>query len=320
MLWLFALLLVGPLDQDDPVVCERYRKIPLPTRDLPPASSKNTKCDATDLYYEVGGSAQPVKARECAYRMYLKDYAAHRADGMAGAEILMMIYANGKGVPRNFDLAIKFACEAVQDTDREPNLMTDQVAHLEKLKAENWPGGEFDQFDDYSDRPMANAELATIYARRAAITIEQKLRRITRKWTSREKDAFGDLQEAAQKHFEVQFDTQNFNGSGTEKYVLGTSPFEAEFVTMLEELEKGPLPNSSEADFAKADAELNTVYAEVLKRVAEYHVAGIRNSQRSWIPYRQAWVKFGRVKYPNVTAVSWQAWVTEHRIEELKEW
>ena len=295
-------------------MCEKYRNIPLPKRDLPAASSKDTSCDVTDLYYGINGPPQPVKARECAYRMYLKDVAAHRNfwDGIAGAEILMMIYANGKGVARSFDLAIKFACEVVPDT-------AERVAHLERLKAENWTGSDFDQFDDYSDRPAANAELTSIEVRRAEIIRDQKLRRLTRKWSNRELQALQDLQGAAQEHFEARFDAQDFNGSGTAKWTRGTSPFEDEFVNQLEELEQGHLPNSSEADFAKADAMLNAVYAETLERVGKYRIAGIRSTQQSWIPYREAWVKFGRLKYPKVGAISWRTWVTQQRIAELEQ-
>jgi hypothetical protein len=46
------------------------------------------------------------RARKCAFTR-----AEPSPDGvMGGAEILIMVYANGQGVPKNFELALRFAC------------------------------------------------------------------------------------------------------------------------------------------------------------------------------------------------------------------
>ena len=45
----------------------------------------------------------------------------------------------------------------------------------------------------------------------------------------------------------------------------------------------------------------------------------IRESQRLWIPYRDAWVALGKVRYPKVSAAAWQTWLTRLRIRQLEE-
>jgi uncharacterized protein YecT (DUF1311 family) len=77
------------------------------------------------------------------------------------------------------------------------------------------------------------------------------------------------------------------------------------------------------ADFTQANADLNTVYSNAQR--APQHDLGtvtprnIRATQGLWIQYRDAWMRFGMEKYPNVSAASLGAWLTRERIEQLKE-
>jgi hypothetical protein len=45
----------------------------------------------------------------------------------------------------------------------------------------------------------------------------------------------------------------------------------------------------------------------------------IQETQRLWLPYREAWVVFGQKKYPAVSADSWRAWLTRQRTDMLNE-
>jgi uncharacterized protein YecT (DUF1311 family) len=47
--------------------------------------------------------------------------------------------------------------------------------------------------------------------------------------------------------------------------------------------------------------------------------ADIKHTQRVWLKYREAWVTFGRQKYPQVSEDSWRMWLTKKRIAMLKE-
>jgi hypothetical protein len=41
-------------------------------------------------------------------------------------------------------------------------------------------------------------------------------------------------------------------------------------------------------------------------------------AQRAWLSYREAWVRFGRRRYPSVAGASWRTWLTRERIEMLQ--
>jgi uncharacterized protein YecT (DUF1311 family) len=47
---------------------------------------------------------------------------------------------------------------------------------------------------------------------------------------------------------------------------------------------------------------------------------GVKLAQRAWLRYRDAWVKFGVVKYPAVSTDSWKTWLTQQRIPLLQPW
>jgi hypothetical protein len=47
--------------------------------------------------------------------------------------------------------------------------------------------------------------------------------------------------------------------------------------------------------------------------------ADIREVERLWIPYRDAWKQFGSVHYSQTKADLWLTWVTTERIDQLQE-
>ncbi len=114
-------------------ICQQYLQTTIPAADLPSnfelESLKN--CNATDLYYGIHQPADYIRARQCAFAN--KDYG-----------ILTTIYANGKGVSRNWDLAIKFACQA----GFAPDEIEGRVQHLLDMRSNTTSNLEFDFCDD----------------------------------------------------------------------------------------------------------------------------------------------------------------------------
>ena len=92
--------------------------------------------------YGIKGPKNPVRARQCAY---LERQAPDNGwpNLFAGTGMLMTIYANGTGARRNFDIAMKFACELGGAPAEEEGWL----AHLQKLKSE-WQGQDFSPCDD----------------------------------------------------------------------------------------------------------------------------------------------------------------------------
>ena len=44
---------------------------------------------------------------------------------------------------------------------------------------------------------------------------------------------------------------------------------------------------------------------------------GVNKAEKTWQAYKEAWIIFGEKKYPKVTAVSWNTWLTEDRVVML---
>lgn len=122
-----------------PAACESLKNLSLPSRDVPPASMAASLkgCSSEALYYGIGVPKDPVRARQCAY-LERQDPDTGWPNLFAGTGMLMTIYANGIGVPRNLDIAMKFACEI----DGAPAEEEGWLAHLQKLKNEHWQGRE----------------------------------------------------------------------------------------------------------------------------------------------------------------------------------
>jgi hypothetical protein len=113
--WTTTLLLAISLvsGQELPEACRKYKNVPIPSGDQPSPRQAKTlaECSSVNLYYGLGGPADPDKARLCAYAEIA---GKQRGDDeyFLGPAILAMAYANGKGATRNFDLALRFACAA----------------------------------------------------------------------------------------------------------------------------------------------------------------------------------------------------------------
>jgi len=43
----------------------------------------------------------------------------------------------------------------------------------------------------------------------------------------------------------------------------------------------------------------------------------VNKAEKTWQAYKEAWITFGKKKYPKVTAVSWNTWLTEDRVVML---
>jgi len=91
----------------------------------------------------------------------------------------------------------------------------------------------------------------------------------------------------------------------------------------LETFERGVLPRFTPEEFVEVDDELNDRYRQLQTHEFEgccsVNADSIRTAQRVWLHYREAWVEFGRVKYPSVAADSWRTWLTLERIVMWKD-
>jgi uncharacterized protein YecT (DUF1311 family) len=95
---------------------------------------------------------------------------------------------------------------------------------------------------------------------------------------------------------------------------------------MGEGFTKDDFPSFSADELAKSDAELNAVYQSELALLPEscaengecHSANSFRNTERTWIAYRDAWVTFGTLHWPQVTIDSWSTYLTRQRTNQIE--
>jgi uncharacterized protein YecT (DUF1311 family) len=294
-------------------MCAAVKDVQIPAADQPTADEKNSlaNCSSEDLYFGLGEPSDPVKARKCAY----VEMEQGKDDlDMAGRAILMMVYANGRGADRNLDVAMKFACEI----NSMPGDKAGTIYELERLR--KYPPTVRFSVCDHSAAPHLYKTCAILGDRFDQIEREKKIAAITASWSKKEKKAFDHLRNAAEQFFKSRASSEIDLRPTFE--VQERAFMERGFIEKLEKLQKGELPAFSSADFKKAQADVDQAYAETQKdpnrRWGTATAQGVRQTQQLWLAYRDAWVKFGKIKYRNVSADSWRTWITQERLAMLR--
>ncbi len=290
-------------------ICYQAQKTLIPNNDQPNNDllKKLHKCEATDLYYGLNQTSDYVTARQCAF-------ATHNYG------VLTMIYANAKAVDRNWDLAIRFACKA----GFAPAEIQGRVMHLVQLKNKNWQGADFDICDDITSGYMAGI-CAAQKQKLTQIKKQTQFANLSTSWNDTEKKALSMLQTSAQTFFKTRASNE-IDLSGTARSALQIEEQESlenEFLSSLKSLQNGHLPHYSSGQALKIDQQLNKVYNQI-QNDSDFSLGtvtpeSIKKTQKEWLKYRDTWVDFGKIKYPQVDETSWKAWLSEKRLTMLQD-
>lgn len=326
--WLLALALVASNLHAQNVsgsqACAVYDTIPIPQQDAGPAMPG---CNASALYYGADGSTRSgdfAAARRCAYAQR----EAKTKDAPFGASsMLMMMYANGRGVPRNIPLAKRFACE-IDTADYETE---GRIRKLDAMAKEKTTKSVLDACDNVASDFMIDNCLArdTSFA---TFKRQQRITRLEAPWTSKQKQAFNALRKAAEDYFAASSEGE-VSHQGTMSVIILNGHDEKlrdDFVKSLERFERGGQPVLGTDVYNAEDAKLNAAYQDWLRRlavnesqgesdVADVHARGVRNAQRKWLLYREAWVAFAAARYPGVPMNAWRARLSRERTASLKD-
>jgi uncharacterized protein YecT (DUF1311 family) len=264
-------------------------------------------CNADSFYYGLKQPIDAEKARLCAYST--NDY-----------DVLTMIYANGRGAKRNLDLAIKFAC----DGNGAPAEITGRVQHLIKLKNAGWQGNDFDICDDITSGYMMGycASIDAIFSNEKR---EKQIDDMIASWSDSDKEKFKQLRDAKNKFVNDRIDNeQDLSGTArTAMQIAEEKKLNDDFLASLKQFQQGLYPKFSSQQFATTDAKLNTLYSKIQSNInfsyGTVTKAGIKKTQKTWLSYRDAWVKFAKSKYPDMPTDGLKTWLTQKRIEMLQE-
>jgi uncharacterized protein YecT (DUF1311 family) len=273
-------------------------------------------CDSEALYYGIGIAPDPGKAAKCAL--------IEAKDGddsvFGGRTMLMTAHANGRGVKRDLDLATRLACQI----DGAPAERDGRVRHLAELKKTGWKGSDFDYCDDITSG-LAMGYCADREARRADAVRETKLARLAGGYTPAQRQALAVLRKAHGAFVDAH-GSGEVDLSGTARAALQIAAEESqkdELLDLLQRLKDGRAPAYGHAQYLAADARLNAAYRKRLAALEPVDSpgavtrAGVREAQRAWIRYRDAFLAFAAVAYLKMGRDSLAAWLTEKRTAML---
>jgi hypothetical protein len=318
---LFLVLFLGPnalfaqsniSDPGAKKICASVQDVPLPAADRPtPAEEKElAHCSSVDAFYGFGQPADSVKARKCAY--------AEMAHGdktvLGGKAILLMIYANGKDVPRNYDVALNLAC-TLGDA---PGDAAGRVYEINRLKTGNMVGGSVSICDHSSGRVLYEA-CAILSERFDKIARDKKVAELASSWSERDKKALRALWDEVERFSKVE--ASNAINLEPTFEVQEEASLKEHALSMLEQLERGELPQFSKNDLLQAEAAEKAAYDQTQHgKVSKWGTVtfdSVKKSEEEWVRYRDAWVNFGKQKYPKVSQESWKTWLTQERAYAL---
>ena len=292
--------------------CYEAGSAAIPAYDQPTSEERNTfkssKLNCWSFQQGIGTKQNWGSYRKCVL-----------SQGDMNNNDLAEIYANGWGVKRNPKLALALACHG----GSVPAELEAVVEALYTTKDDERLKNDF-HFCNYVSSGLNGGFCAAKAEEMAAKKREIEFSALTSGWTEPQKNTFRALQNAANDFFSEHTSSEQ-DMSGTAREQIATAEEAAlkdALLKNIEAFESGQLPKDT--DFAKADKDLNMLYAQIMKKsqIIDYGTVtkdGIKATQRKWIKYRDAWIAFVAEKYPNHSTDSWKTWLTNERIEQLKE-
>jgi hypothetical protein len=306
-----------------PTICARYSSVDYPSADRPTKEEEAALAGlrSRDYYYGIGVPVDYVKARKIAFMEESGLGAKDDGSVFSGGNILMMIYANGLGVPRNLSIALHLAC--IDDGPAEEE-MKGRVRALDGFAGkEGTPSFSF--FDNFTSSSNYSQSDELDLERNASLW-ELAEADIAVPWTSEQRAAFSDLSRSASAFFysssysegqKIALDHSDMGGALFE--------FKESFLRHLQGFERGATPHFTSDQRTTADNAMKAAYGEIMSARPEGRLddgqsqSELKESQELWLKYRDAWVSFGRLRYPATRAADWIAWCTWDRAIDLEE-
>ena len=318
-------------------ICSAAHAAVIPTGDLPNSADRVrlNGCNPLLLYFgdprdTKGLTPNYDEARKCAYLAREHDFKWTRFDNfkVIGSpnegitdeplETLSLIYAKGDGVALDLDLALRFACEKHEGWE-----VDDEIQTLDWLKSN--PGWSYEGICGLASptfNPCAGLDLVPKWQ-----GFNRRLQAFMAHSSLRQSQALEVLSQAEKGYFwldHVDYDNPRDMGGSDHDFEMQEGLLE-----LLEAAQKKP-PHYTAEDYRKADADLNRIYRQALKASDEYftkvgidtylpRAERLRDAERAWLKYREAWVGFGSLRWPLVSASNWRTWITQQRTAGLKE-
>jgi hypothetical protein len=304
-------------------VCKQSEAQPLTVIQpvVPLVGDQLIHCDETALYYGLDKKPDYAAALQCGWFQR-----AHPQDTVGnmfyGPGVLTMLYANGRSVPQNYDLAIRFVCE---NRWASPAEMAYRVGHLEHLRNAGSSTAVFDLCDDITSG-LSDGFCTSIRTRAADAARAKKIDEILKGLAPSAKSLFPSLQ-AAESAFEKARTEGEIDLSGTSRgafQLIEEAILRDQFLINLQRFGRADIPATSEADLSLLDLNLNQTYQKIQHLPAskwEFGTIkpdGIRVTERTWISLVDAWIHFAQIAYPNLSTTQVRAQLIRLRLHQLR--
>lgn len=321
-------------------ICTSVKNLRVSTITPTSPTDKNwlNHCNEWDLYYGASPhqDVDYPAARRCA--LYKWNIEHHRTPGDAGdffdtgdfsTQTLLMIYGNGDGVQRNLDLAIHIACQdfpppgPIGSADDQS---VEIVLELAKTKSAQSPA-QFNYCKDVSisdwREEMVCESVETGLARKKR---EAQFAGIAALWTSEQKDAFNKARAAFKKYEDFEELAENTCAVQVAGCTMRIDDdLETKFAEDIDRFNRGDLPGFTRQQYVADDGALNAAYREARKdagpdlgQSSAFWSGRIRDSERAWLAYRDAFVTFAKIRWPGVRDDSWLAFLTRERTRQIQ--
>jgi uncharacterized protein YecT (DUF1311 family) len=281
-----------------------------------PAVAPGNRCDATELYYlkrdqETTSKDEWRQVRAC-------------AEASGDDAVLMMLHANGYGMPRDAGRAIHHACRL----DAAKAEMEARVSYL----ASNAAAQDSQAFDlcDHITSGRMGSVCAGIAAMRNERVRSARLARFAAALPAAARLPFARLREAADAFALKTADEVDMTGSGAAGFVTqGVARRKNEFLETLFHAAQGKLAPASGEQLAQLDRQLNAAYRKLLampsereghpERIGNSTVTrdDVRTTERAWLAYRDAWAAYLAARGASDDRTAVLAELTRQRIAQL---
>lgn len=289
-------------------ICRRAAAATPPRSDSPSADEAKalTGCDGEALYYGIGATADPVRARKCALSTINDDdqqpYHLHDREGL-----LMMIYANGRGARRNFETALHYACQ-IDDSAAARDSRARDLDHRGRW---GWRGQDFESCE-HATSGLAGAYCAGHSARLAEQDRDRNIGLLAARWSPEARHRFAQLKKSAENYFSTAHEMDCFRGTLQTACAINGAEAEWEkLVAVIDRLQRGQATRlEAEANRERRKASLLTA------ETAKEDMSWMPNEDKAWydsnaeesrdqrVTFERDLVAFTRAAFPAVTSHS----------------
>jgi hypothetical protein len=293
-----------------PADCSAYKSTSLPAEAAKaPVPKTSPSCASYRSYRGIGRPMNYSESRTCAWKERLAQE-AHLGQNekeptawvVGGSLILADIYFNGAGVKRNVPLAMRFACEFEESTAMLA------LPEIKKLNGSLPAHGPF-EFCDYAATTFTENFCSGYVAEIADDRRSRYYDSLKSSMTAEERTAFERLL-AAENAYVVAHASEVYQG-GTIHGIrtIGSQEILNDlFRTELVQFERKEWPRLSEDQVRTAGGVLEREYEKQLRQLnsrkpdevddGAVTASDLASVEKTWESYRDAWVAFARVRYP----------------------